>query len=61
MTVPRATIPTLEEMALPPEARLASLWVRNAGGVRERFGSFEDFSRRFGGSENPVAEAAVSD
>lgn len=58
-SVPRAIIPTLEELALPLEEYLAALWRRNAGDVREWFASYEDFRQRFGGSKNPAAQAAV--
>lgn len=43
--VPRAVIPTLAEMSLALEARLASLWQRDAGHVRDLFADFEVFRR----------------
>lgn len=52
--VPRAVIPTLEQMALPFEERLASLWERNAGGVRAWFKDFAEFRFRFVGDKAQV-------
>ena len=50
-SVPGAIIPSQEEIALPLTDRLASLWQRNAGGVREQFPNREAFLRRFRASE----------
>lgn len=58
--VPRAILPTLQEMALSESDRLASLWNRNAGNAQQQFTDFESFLRRFGASEGSNYAAAES-
>lgn len=54
--VPRAILPTLQEMGLSESDRLASLWERDAGNVQQQFADREAFMRRFAARENNAAD-----